>query len=243
MIAGFEFGMRERLLVRRETVAAGASTASARPWRLLHASDLHLTARRRPLVAELLTRLAEERPDVLVLGGDLLERSDGAAVLREFIGEACSIAPVAAIDGNHDRWCGVAAVRAAVLEGGGAWLPDEPRELRRDGARPLRLQPALPLHAMPGRSDAVTVAVAHHPAEALPAAAARADLVLAGHLHGGQCVLWRRGAKLYPGALFSRWNGLRFELGATTLLVSRGVADTLPLRFRCPREVITCAIG
>jgi predicted MPP superfamily phosphohydrolase len=56
-------------------------------------------------------------------------------------------------------------------------------------------------------------------------------------------VWWQRGQRLYPGAWFSRWTGLRFELGATTLLVSRGVADTLPVRFRCPREVLLCELG
>lgn len=49
------------------------------------------------------------------------------------------------------------------------------------------------------------------------------DLVLAGHLHGGQLV--------------------RFELGPTTLIVSRGAGDSLPLRWRCPREVVLCEIG
>jgi predicted MPP superfamily phosphohydrolase len=39
------------------------------------------------------------------------------------------------------------------------------------------------------------------------------------------------------------WTGLRFELGGTTLLVSRGAADTLPARFRCPREVLLCELG
>jgi predicted MPP superfamily phosphohydrolase len=86
--------------------------------------------------------------------------------------------------------------------------------------------------------------VAHHPAHAAASAVEFGDdIAFAGHLHGGQCVWWQRGQRLYPGAWFSRWTGLRFELGATTLLVSRGVADTLPVRFRCPREVLLCELG
>ncbi|HYC78851.1 MAG TPA: hypothetical protein VEI02_14595, partial [Planctomycetota bacterium] len=66
-----------------------------------------------------------------------------------------------------------------------------------------------------------------------------AAVAFAGHLHGGQCVFFRRGARLYPGAWFNRWTGLRFDVGATKLFVSLGLGDTLPLRWNCPREVVT----
>ena len=68
-------------------------------------------------------------------------------------------------------------------------------------------------------------------------------LTLAGHLHGGQVVLFERKGRLYPGACFSRWNGLRFEDEGATMWVSRGVADTLPLRWNCPREVLLCELS
>ena len=76
----------------------------------------------------------------------------------------------------------------------------------------------------------------HHPGP--PAARQGFDLILSGHLHGGQFVFYERGGKLYPGAFAYRWNGLRFQENGHTLLVSRGVRDTLPLRWNCPREVI-----
>src|SRR5438105_2942103 len=64
----------------------------------------------------------------------------------------------------------------------------------------------------------------HDPAIFNAACKAGYRLVLAGHLHGGQCVLvtWRD--RLYPGAWFARWTGLRFHQGNTTMLVSRGTA-------------------
>jgi predicted MPP superfamily phosphohydrolase len=51
-------------------------------------------------------------------------------------------------------------------------------------------------------------------------------------------VFFERGGRLYPGAFLYRWNGLRFHENGSTLVVSRGVRDTLPLRWNCPREVI-----
>jgi predicted MPP superfamily phosphohydrolase len=67
-------------------------------------------------------------------------------------------------------------------------------------------------------------------------------LVLAGHLHGAQCVFATWEGRQFPGAWFYRWCGLRFDLDATTLLVSRGVSDTLRLRWNCPREVLLCEV-
>jgi predicted MPP superfamily phosphohydrolase len=74
------------------------------------------------------------------------------------------------------------------------------------------------------------------------AAAAGYGLVLAGHLHGGQCVLATRRRRLYPAAWIYRWHGLRFAEWGAVMLVSRGAGDTLPIRFNCPREVILCAL-
>jgi predicted MPP superfamily phosphohydrolase len=67
--------------------------------------------------------------------------------------------------------------------------------------------------------------------------------VLAGHLHGGQCVLATFKDKLYPAAWLHRWHGLRFHGEGSLMLVSRGLADTLPVRFNCPREVLLCELA
>src|SRR5205807_2464298 len=86
----------------------------------------------------------------------------------------------------------------------------------------------------------------HDPAGfADPTIAGAYDLVLAGHLHGGQFVLFERRSRLYPGAWINRFTGLRFEgnTGLATLIVSRGAGDTLPTRWNCPREVILCRFG
>ena len=236
LIAGFEFGRRAPLLVRSERVAVAGAVAG---WRLLYASDLHLTARRPSLAAELVSLVAAERPDAVLLGGDMLDRRDGHALLADMVRTMTATCPVVAVPGNHDAWCGLELVRGAVVESGGTWLPGAALVLRQPGRAPLHL------HATPQaatEAGAVRALVGHHPNIGPVAAAHGYAVAFAGHLHGGQCVWWQRGERLYPGAWFSRWNGLRFSLGATTMLVSRGAADTLPLRFRCPREVVRCCL-
>jgi len=245
VIAGFEVGARGPLLLREEVVASRGAAGGGAPWTLLYASDLHLTARREELAAALLAQARAAAPDVVLLGGDLVDGQSGLALLERVVARLATLAPVAAVAGNHDASVGVPRVRAAVIAGGGRWLHDAPLAQWAAGRRPLVCRASGAAGAAPAEPDApraLQVWVGHHPAAAATAAQHGCDLALAGHLHGGQCVLWRRGTRLYPGAWFSRWNGLRFELGAATLLVSRGAADTLPLRFHCPREVVRCRL-
>ena len=240
MKLGLEFGCRAPLQVRRERVVVARAGPAHEPWRALYVSDLHLTARRTALAGSLAAVVRAERPDVVLLGGDLIDRSNGLPVLGACVRELAALAPVFAVAGNHDAWLGLAAVRAAVRAAGGHWLHDGGACLERGGRPPLHLH----ARARPaGAAVAWRVLVGHHPATASRGAACGYDLVLAGHLHGGQCVLWQRGQRLFPGAWFSRWNGLRFQVGGATLLVSRGAADTLPVRFRCPREALLCELG
>lgn len=220
-----EIGSRRPLLVRHERLQ-GFGLGK----RILFASDLHLRkGAASHIVAGILDIATQQRPDVILLGGDLVDWSSGVEPLRRLVEAMARIAPVGAVGGNHDHWIGLAEVRRAVLDGGGHWLEDKPIRWA-DGAVAYgspeqKLLPA-----------GCHILCAHDPR---PSAARRGfHLVLSGHLHGGQFVFFERGGRLYPGAFAYRWNGLRFQENGCTLLVSRGVRDTLPLRWNCPREVL-----
>ena len=224
LLNNIEIGGRRPLLVRRESVA----TIGARK-RLLFASDLHLRETGpRHIVDGLLEIASRECPDLVLLGGDLVDGTSGLETLQSLVRRLSRVAALCAVAGNHDRWIGVDKVRAAVVLGGGRWLEDAPWFLTPDcaiyGAR-----------GQPVQSASSHLLCSHHPV----ASARPFDLTLSGHLHGGQFVLYQRHGRLYPGAFLYRWNGLRFEdKDGRTLLISRGVQDTLPLRWNCPREVL-----
>jgi uncharacterized protein len=223
------WGASRPLLVRHEHVHWGL----AKPIRLLYASDLHLGRQwTRAVPGQLVRAVHEAAPELILLGGDLADNRHGLAALAGCVRDLVEVAPVHAVPGNHDESAGVAEVRGAVEAGGGHWLPDRPIE------GPVRIDGRIDPEAYAGRRLLCT----HHPGEFVAAAAAGYDLVLAGHLHGGQCVLATRRGRLYPAAWIYRWHGLRFANGGAVLLVSRGAGDTLPIRFNCPREVILCTI-
>ena len=223
-LQSLEIGASRPLLVRRESLPA------AHGKRILFASDLHLRAGGPPeIVDSILEITRREHPDIVLLGGDLVDSSKALNTVRDLVDGIAAVAPVAAIGGNHDRWIGLSRVRRAVLDGGGHWLEDKPVRWAEGaaayGSSNHELLPAQ-FHVL----------CAHHPQSS--AIHRRFDLVLSGHLHGGQFVFFEHKGRLYPGAFLYRWNGLRFQENGSTLLVSRGVRDTLPLRWNCPREVI-----
>lgn len=232
-----ELGASNALRVRSERIAG---LGRAKPLRLLYASDLHLFHRSfSPIVDQLEAAVEETAPDAVLLGGDLVDRSAALPLLETGVARLARGRPVWAIGGNHDRVAGRQAVRRAVEAGGGRWLEGASVAMASDGENHIRVEGTI--RRDPASKD-FRVLCAHDPKIFPAALEAGYALVLAGHLHGGQWVIAQRDNRLYPGAWFYRWNGLRFEAGRGTLLVSRGLSDTLPFRWNCPREVLLCEI-
>ena len=232
-----EIGLCRALHVREERL-------STRPdaYRLLYVSDIHLRKGRSDLLcAQVLDSVARCNPDVVLLGGDMADGRSELIQLRELVRKICDVAPVLAIGGNHDRRIGIDCVRAAVVHGGGQWIDDDTARLRHRG-RLLAIsgpEAAAPIQEHVGH---VHVLCAHDPRIWKTSRGAGYDLVLAGHLHGCQLVACEYRGRLFPGALFYPYCFLNNRCGSTRLVVSRGVSDLFPIRWKCPREVVLCHI-
>ena len=86
-------------------------------------------------------------------------------------------------------------------------------------------------------SGAFLLLLAHNPDIWLEAAVTRADLVLAGHTHGGQVRLPGLGAIHTQGTHLPRRQAAGwFTRGTTRMFVTRGVGESLPLRLAVPPQ-------
>jgi predicted MPP superfamily phosphohydrolase len=209
------------------------------PCRVLYVSDIHLRRKRSErLCRQVIEAASMCRADVILLGGDLVDRQAELGRLRELVAQLADVAPVLAVGGNHDRLVGADRVRDAVEHGGGQWihagtacLTHGPRMIAVSGPEAT----ALP------KAD-VHVLCAHNPRIWKRARHQGYDLVLAGHLHGCQVVAFEYHDRLFPGAFFYPYCYLSHQQGPTRLVVSRGVSDLVPIRWRCPREVVLCHV-
>ena len=158
--------------------------------------------------------------------------------LSELVGRLREVAPVLAIGGNHDRQIGMDRVREAVVHGGGQWIHDGIARVTHGG----RVIAVSGPEAAPHVDGHVRVLCAHNPRIWKTSRHAGYDLVLAGHLHGCQLVACEYRDRLFPGAIFYPYCFLSHHRGSTRLVVSRGVSDLVPIRWRCPREVVLCHV-
>lgn len=205
--------------------------------KLLYISDLHFGALcSHKVLAQVIKILKEHEYHVFVLGGDLIDWFPNWNYLTKFLESIPSEKPWGLVLGNHDSRRYLKRLKKLVAHYNGVWLEDTPIKLTADG-RSI----CITGHSKLIKDDlAFNVLCLHDPATIVQHPIQNVDLALAGHLHGSQIVIKQQGTLLYPGALFFRWNGLRFEMDRTVLLVSRGLNDTIPIRFNCPREVILC---
>ena len=86
--------------------------------------------------------------------------------------------------------------------------------------------------------DAPTVLLSHNPDIVEAAAAGRADLILAGHTHGGQIVLPLIGPTYTQTEQLSRGEASGYSRrGKTQVYVHRGLGEGVPVRFGAPPHV------
>lgn len=241
-----EIGPVHPLLLRRERVAANLRAG----FRVFWISDLHWRGVSDTACLFALLALARSRcPDIFVLGGDFLEADAALPLFRRLVKSLSGIAPCLALPGNHDRRR-LATLRDATLSCGGVWLPDvDTFPLVNDEGERLLIRGGLAPTAgsvSDGPVPDARLTCVHDPAEYCFGGSAdepSPHVVLAGHLHGGQWVWQRRDdGRLIPAAWFYPHAWLRKISANATVLVSRGLGDTFPVRWRCPREVILCEL-
>jgi predicted MPP superfamily phosphohydrolase len=207
---------------------------------ILHLSDLHLgtvSLNARALERALVWAEGEE-VDLVVLTGDLLSRTRGASTLRRALGRLRARHGVFAVLGNHD----VPTVRddlgARLLEDTSAVLEVGDRRVQVAGASPHPEWKSSRIERLADADVDLRVLLFHFPdvTEWLPLKSF--DLILGGHLHGGQICLPLPGGKLRLEHLRApHWEGLH-RTPAGMLHVSRGVgASFVPFRLLARPEV------
>jgi predicted MPP superfamily phosphohydrolase len=207
--------------------------------RLMYVSDIHLRRKRSDnLCRQVIEAARSALVDVLLLGGDLVDGPSELDKLCDLVGALHEFAPVFAVGGNHDKNVGMNRVRDAVSSGGGEWIHANAACISH-GQRVIAVSGPEATHLPNGD---FRVLCAHNPRVWKSSRQRGYDLVLAGHLHGCQFVAFEVRGHLFPGAFFYPYCCLRRQHGSTRLVVSRGVSDLAPIRWRCPREVILCHV-
>ena len=191
-------------------------------------------------VAHAVSAMMNERPDLIVLGGDYVTYGDRHYVSPSAEALASLSAPcgVFGILGNHDD---DHDMPIALAKGGVHVLKDARTRvtIRNESVDLVGIRywtkRQNDIAALVRGSVPATILLAHDPRRLTEAAALGVPLVLSGHTHGGQVVLPIVGA--VAAQKFPVVYGLA-QRNKTTMFVSRGIGTIyLPVRINCPPEV------
>ncbi|NCC52562.1 MAG: hypothetical protein EOM20_15275 [Spartobacteria bacterium] len=220
--------------------------------RIAFLADLHFKSRVLPLDRKVMKILCEEEPDVVILGGDNVNRSKDWPAAAEWFGRFPARLAKMAVPGNweykHKYKNSIMAFCDYSKKAGFVPLRNASFRLERDGVSlpfvgfdDVRKGIVDPVTACRGTGDdPFVIAVSHSPDILLHLPPEHFNLLLCGHTHGGQVRVPGYGAIVTSTKL-----GKRFEVGRYTLggehevYVSRGIGTgDFHWRLFCPPEVV-----
>jgi predicted MPP superfamily phosphohydrolase len=218
----------------------------AEPVTVALIADLHLNGVDRE-AHEMLAILERERPDAIVIAGDLTSLDGSEAIYGDLLRRLAAPRGVWMVPGNWDYWLPVSDLRALCERADVHLLSNEAAEIAPglwlagvDDAVAGDPEPARVLEAVP--AGAWVMALVHCPVS-FDDLAGRCALAFAGHTHGGQVRLPGLPPVWLPagcGPYVAGW----YERNGSRLYVSRGIgAKTLPVRVWCRPEVAIFTLG
>jgi uncharacterized protein len=222
--------------------------------KIIFISDIHFgqffTGER---VAEVVRKVNELDPDIVILGGDYVygDRKNIEPCFEE-LAKLKSKMGVFGVTGNHDEWedhdLTVKSMKKAgitILNDRAEWLKIDEDKIKIAGIDWYSTdEPDIgPLIEDAGENDFV-ILVSHTPDFAEKLKTGKIDLMLSGHMHGGQVTFFGLWAPYLPSQ-----NGQKYRTGViktdkTMVLVSNGIGNTLlPIRFFARPQINIVILG
>lgn len=216
--------------------------------RVAHLSDLHMSGRMlRPFYEQLVDTTNKLHADMIAITGDLVDSNDCVDWIPDVLGRLHAPAGVFFVLGNHDKRVDQSLLMAALARTSWIHLNSGMRTVQAKGIdlllggneRPWYGTPTDFSHA-PNHSAAglpLRIGLSHSPDQFGWACTNDLDLMLAGHVHGGQICLPVIGPITAPSMHGVRYAAGTFRHENTVLHVSRGTAAFTPLRWNCSPEI------
>jgi predicted MPP superfamily phosphohydrolase len=214
---------------------------------IVHLSDFHFTGRvGKAYFQEVVHQSNQMQPDLVAITGDLVDRSPQIDWIPDTLGRLRARYGVYFVLGNHDLRVDTDRLRrvlqqSGLVDLGGRWVQIEIRgePVVLAGNELPWLTPAADLSGAARRSSngPLRIILAHSPDQLDWAQAQDADLLLAGHTHGGQIRVPLIGPILSPSREGVKYASGVFYVPPTIMHVTRGVSGLLPVRLKCPPEM------
>jgi uncharacterized protein len=201
---------------------------------ILHLSDFHLgtVSLNGRALQQAVTWAERQSIDLVLLTGDLLSRDRAEARLRNALARLRAQHGVFSVLGNHDVESARSALGEGLLEDSSVVLEVAGKRIQLVGGDPTPGWSGRNLERLADPDADLTILLFHFPDVTEWLAPDSYDLIVAGHLHGGQiCLPTPRGKLRLEHLHAPHWEGVH-ETRAGMLHVSRGLgASFVPFRL------------
>lgn len=259
-MAHWPFNEILRLQITERAIEFSRLPAALDGLTIVQLSDLHFTGYIGKTYFRELVRVANElEPDLICLTGDLFDSTKHFAWIDDTLAKLRARYGVYFILGNHDLRVDSQRLREILTDRGLIDLGGHWRTLDIAGEtivlcgneRPWFKHPGDWQHGpagidsgekqkenAPAAEHGFRIALAHSPDQLGWARSRGIDLMLSGHTHGGQICIPPFGALFSPSARGVRYLAGVHDVPPTVLHISRGISSDIPIRWRCPPELI-----
>jgi predicted MPP superfamily phosphohydrolase len=203
--------------------------------KIAHVTDLHTHGIGR-LEVQLFKTLEEERPDIIVITGDLTTPGGTLDGYKDVLDKLQAPKGVYFVQGNWEHWNPTSAILNTKISDLTNQIHQFDKNLWLVGFDDSEAgKPQLDiLNSIP--QNVLKIGLLHSP-EFFKKTAGKVDLNLAGHTHGGQIRVPFFGPLWLPKGSAHYDQGW-FEENSTRMYVSRGIGTSiLPIRFNCSPEL------
>lgn len=226
-------------------------------FKIVQISDFHNEKSKR-LTNMLINEIKNQKPNIIVITGDLIDsRRTNISVSIDFIKQIEKIAPIYYVTGNHESRINYNDIKEKLIENKVIVL-DNKTEILKLGNSCINLigidDPNI-LHRKSISDKTIineelnnanydknnySILLSHRPEVFDTYRENKLDLVLTGHAHGGQIRLPFFGGMIAPNqGLFPKYTCGKFEEKETTMIISRGIGNSIfPFRINNRPELV-----
>lgn len=225
-------------------------------FRIAHLSDLHCEPKK-----GLVSGVAKLRPDVIAMTGDMTDDKKPYGTFIKLLGSLLKIAPCFIVSGNHDvKRADFKKLVEECKNLGATFLQDETKEITLGDEKikisgiedpKARCESIIEENIKASleklkRDDAYEVLLYHRANKIELLKDEGFDLILSGHMHGGQMRIPGVGGVLGPLSsfatkerlIFPKFSGGYYKVGESDVVVNCGLGNPVPLpRLGNPTEI------
>ena len=216
-------------------------------------SDLHINPHQQKWLEEVVSKVNEQKPDIILLGGDFvkghkLESSMDINKIAKNLGNLKAKYGIYAVLGNHDWWYGGQNVAQALEQNGikvlnnqNILIPNPYQDLYLAGVEDATTRAPNLFEALNNTQEPV-ILLSHNP-DIFPKIPPCTTLTLSGHTHGGEIYVPIFGAPFIPSKFNLKYRKNYVVENNKHLYVSGGIGTLSGFRTFNPPEIVILTLN